>query len=98
MDAIDEDSEPPRDVTVESRMNGETEIVVSVRDTGKGIGEEALRSVFDPFYTTKEDGLGLGLAISRSIIESHGGRLSAADNPGRGATFSFSLPVMGKEA
>ncbi|HON39403.1 MAG TPA: ATP-binding protein [Deltaproteobacteria bacterium] len=98
MDAIGEDSEPPRDVTVESRMNGETEIVVSVRDTGKGIGEEALRSVFDPFYTTKEDGLGLGLAISRSIIESHGGRLSAADNPGRGATFSFSLPVMGKEA
>ena len=98
MDAIGEDSEPPRDVTVESRMNGETEIVVSVRDTGKGIGEEALRSVFDPFYTTKEDGLGLGLAISRSIIESHGGRLSAADNPGRGATFSFSLLVMGKEA
>ena len=98
LDVLGEVSEPPRDVTVESRMNGETEIVVSVRDTGKGIGEKDIRSVFDPFYTTKENGLGLGLSISRSIIEAHGGRLSAAENPGRGATFSFSLPVMRRNA
>jgi signal transduction histidine kinase len=72
--------------------------VVSVRDTGKGIGEQAIRSVFDPFYTARGNGLGLGLPISRSIIEAHGGRLSAADNPGAGATFSFSLPVMERKA
>lgn len=98
MEAFGEDSEPPRDVTVESRMEGGTEIVVSVRDTGKGIGEQAMRSVFDPFYTARGNGLGLGLPISRSIIEAHGGRLSAADNPGAGATFSFSLPVMERKA
>ncbi len=98
MEAIGEVSEPPREVTVESRMNGKTEIVVSVRDTGRGIGGNAVRSVFEPFFTTKETGLGLGLSISRSIIEAHGGRLSAADNPGRGATFSFSLPVMQRNA
>ncbi len=98
MEALGEVSEPPRDVTVESRMSGGTEIVVSVRDTGEGIGEKAMRSVFEPFYTTRESGLGLGLSISRSIIEAHGGRLSAADNPGRGATFSFSLPVMQRNA
>lgn len=98
MEALGEVSEPLRDITVESRMSGEAKIVVSVRDTGKGIGEKALRSVLEPFYTTKENGLGLGLSISRSIIEAHGGRLTAADNPERGATFSFSLPVVERKA
>jgi two-component system sensor kinase FixL len=66
---------------------------VPVSDCGKGVRDEALAKVFEPFYTTKREGLGMGLSISRSIIESHGGTLSARNNPDRGATFYFTLPV-----
>ena len=94
IDAVDEVADAPRSITVESRKGGSGEVIVSVRDTGKGIREESMHLIFDPFYTTKDNGLGLGLSISRSIIEAHGGRLYAAPNAGRGATFSFSLPAM----
>ena len=77
-------------------MDVEGEVIVSVEDTGKGIDEGSLRRIFEPFYTTKETGLGLGLSISRSIIEAHGGRLSAFRNPDRGSTFFFSLPAKNK--
>jgi signal transduction histidine kinase len=61
--------------------------VISVRDTGVGLPAENLNEIFNVFFTTKPDGSGMGLAISRSIIESHGGRLWATGNDGRGATF-----------
>jgi len=72
-------------------------VEVSVSDTGPGIAPEALPRVFDPFFTTKASGLGMGLAISRALVESHGGRLWADDHAARGATFHFTLPMLATE-
>jgi C4-dicarboxylate-specific signal transduction histidine kinase len=69
------------------------EAMVAVRDSGPGIPEEHQGKLFEGFWTTKHEGLGIGLPISRSIIESHGGRLSFANNADQGATFSFTLPL-----
>jgi signal transduction histidine kinase len=66
-----------------------------VQDFGIGLKTEAMERLFDAFYTTKPQGMGMGLAISRSIIEDHGGRLWAEPNAGPGATFLFSLPAAG---
>jgi two-component system sensor kinase FixL len=66
---------------------------VTVCDTGPGLDAAAIDSIFDPFYTTRKDGMGLGLAISRSIIEAHGGQLWADSTPGDGTTFYFTLSV-----
>jgi signal transduction histidine kinase len=65
---------------------------LTVRDAGVGLEPQSLDKVFDAFYTTKSGGMGIGLSVSRSIIESHHGRLWAAQNDGPGATFSFSIP------
>ena len=65
----------------------------SVSDTGVGLPVEKIDQIFSAFFTTKPHGSGMGLAISRSIVESHGGRLWAAANGGRGATFHFTLPI-----
>jgi PAS domain S-box-containing protein len=67
--------------------------LVSVRDTGPGLSASEAEQVFEPFYTTKPDGIGIGLAISRSIVEAHGGSIWASTEAGRGATFSFTLPI-----
>ena len=64
-----------------------------MRDYGKGVSAEELKRIFEPFYTTKEEGMGMGLAISRSIIQSHEGNLSVSPNEDRGCTFQFTLPV-----
>ncbi|MGH7992147.1 MAG: sensor histidine kinase, partial [Limisphaerales bacterium] len=69
------------------------EVRVTVRDTGTGIDPQQTERLFEPFYTTKPHGLGMGLAISRSIVEAHGGRLWATPDDGRGVTFQFTLPV-----
>lgn len=82
---------PLRELTI-STGKGREGIEVSVVDTGPGLAAEIERQLFQPFVTTKARGMGLGLSISRSIIESHGGRLAAARNPGGGVAFSFSLP------
>jgi signal transduction histidine kinase len=73
-------------------------IEIAVRDSGPGLGP-AGEDIFEPFFTTKRDGLGMGLAISRSIIDAHGGRLWATPNAERGTTFHFTLPLeqAGKE-
>jgi len=92
MDAINGCDAGKRAVTVHvRRMAAWAEVAVS--DTASGITEENLKRLFEPFFTTKPTGLGLGLAISHTIIEAHGGRLWAENNPAAGATFRFTLPV-----
>ena len=66
---------------------------VGVHDSGAGIADEDMGRLFEPFFTTKPDGLGMGLAISRSIVQSHRGALWAAANRGRGSTFRFKIPI-----
>jgi signal transduction histidine kinase len=66
---------------------------LTVRDAGVGLDRQSMNKVFDPFYTTKSGGMGIGLSVSRSIVERHQGRLWAAPNDGPGATFSFSIPL-----
>jgi len=68
---------------------------LAVADRGAGIPADGIERIFEPFFTTKEHGLGLGLMICRSIVAAHGGRLWATNNPDRGATFAFTLPVEG---
>jgi signal transduction histidine kinase len=80
-----------RDVRVATRLRSPDVVEVSVSDVGPGIDPSRAASVFDQFYTTKPDGLGLGLSISRSIIEAHGGHLWMDPGPGPGATFRFTL-------
>jgi PAS domain S-box-containing protein len=82
-----------RRVNVRTEWDGGHEVIVAVRDCGEGLKGEQLDKIFQPFYTTKSDGLGMGLAISRSIIEAHGGRLWAQNNSDWGATFYFTVPV-----
>ena len=74
-------------------LQAEEAVRVVVGDQGPGIPGDTLSRIFDTFYTTKQDGMGMGLAISRSIVEAHGGRIWAENNPDRGATFSFTLPA-----
>src|SRR5215475_5185740 len=81
----------PRELLISSRQHESDNVLVAVRDSGVGLDGQDLEKIFDAFYTTKSKGLGMGLAISRSIIEDHGGRLWAAPNDGPGATFQFNL-------
>ena len=80
-----------------SESQGET-IVLTVDDTGAGIAEADLAHLFDAFFTTRSDGMGMGLSISRSIVEAHGGRIEAANRPDGGASFRVVLPVAGSAA
>ncbi|ACD21536.1 sensor histidine kinase [Paraburkholderia phytofirmans] len=86
-----------RELTVQSRMDPDGNVVVAVRDTGTGIQEANLPQLFEPFFTTRSSGMGMGLAISSSIVEAHRGEIWASNNPEGGATFSFSLPPAVKE-
>jgi C4-dicarboxylate-specific signal transduction histidine kinase len=82
-----------RELTIVSNEAHSNHVLVEVQDSGGGFGAADLELLFQSFYTTKPDGMGMGLAISRSIVEAHGGRLSAAPNEPRGAIFRFKLPV-----
>jgi signal transduction histidine kinase len=81
------------ELTVKSQLEQDRQLLLSVSDTGPGLPAENVDKIFSAFFTTKSKGSGMGLAISRSIVESHGGRLWATANDGRGATFYFTLPT-----
>ena len=94
IDAINE-ANMAGDLTIKSQRNAVDQLLISISDTGIGLPPEQADKVFDAFFTTKPQGTGMGLSISRSIIESHGGRLWATANPDRGTTFQFTLPHQG---
>jgi signal transduction histidine kinase len=83
----------PRKLTVRSQHCDNGQMLISVMDTGVGIPPEKMEQIFHAFFTSKPQGTGMGLPISRSIIESYGGRLWALSNPQSGSTFQFTLPV-----
>ncbi|NKE47118.1 sensor histidine kinase [Roseomonas frigidaquae] len=89
-----QDMPGPRDLTVTLRKDDES-MRLAVHDRGVGIAPEILPRVFDPFYSTKPGGMGMGLAICRNCVEAHGGRMGVASTPGAGTTFQFSLPAQG---
>jgi PAS domain S-box-containing protein len=92
-DAVRDCPADERRVVVQTERDAAGIVKVAVRDCGTGLGGDNLAKIFQPFYTTKRDGLGMGLSISRSIIEAHGGRLWAENNADCGATFYFTVPV-----
>jgi signal transduction histidine kinase len=98
LDALSEVAGQPRALTILAGMDSPRSICISVQDTGIGIDPQRMTEVFEPFHTTKTNGLGLGLSISRSIVEAHGGALSVLSNEGPGVTFQFTLPVNGADA
>jgi two-component system sensor kinase FixL len=81
-----------KQLVIRSSLHGSNEVEVSICDSGCGLGAISTETIFGHFYTTKPDGLGVGLAISQSIIEAHGGDLTAERNAERGMTFGFRLP------
>jgi signal transduction histidine kinase len=95
MNSIDamKEVDQPRELTIRSQRGEGRHLLISTSDTGKGLPLHQMDQIFDAFFTTKADGIGLGLRISRSIVEAHGGRLWAANNSPRGASFYFTLPI-----
>ena len=95
LNAIESMHDAKGDLTITSKSTDDGHLSISVSDTGVGIPTDKIDQIFDTFFTTKPQGTGMGLAISRSIVESHGGRLWATSNSGRGSTFQFTLPHKG---
>jgi two-component system sensor kinase FixL len=93
VDAMSETQRDRRSLTITTSRTPNDMVEVSVSDTGKGVTDEAGDQVFDAFFSTKSEGMGMGLAISRTIVESHGGRLWLTPNAERGVTFHFTLPI-----
>jgi C4-dicarboxylate-specific signal transduction histidine kinase len=93
LEAIANNKNGERELSISSGIDDSKDMTIAVRDTGEGLDPANLERVFDAFFTTKADGMGMGLAISRTIIESHGGRLWATPNSPRGAIFQFTLPA-----
>jgi C4-dicarboxylate-specific signal transduction histidine kinase len=91
-DAMSGIDDRPRQLVIRTERDEEDRVRLSVRDTGAGFEPQGVDRLFDAFYTTKSSGMGIGLSVSRSIIESHKGRLWATPNDGPGATFAFSIP------
>jgi hypothetical protein len=82
----------PRQLLIRTELEGGDRVRLTVRDAGVGLPAQSTDSLFDAFYTTKDGGMGIGLFVSRSIVERHQGRLWAEPNEGPGATFSFFVP------
>ena len=83
----------PKELVVRSQKEKDAQVLIAVEDSGAGIDPDTAEKIFEPFFTTKPHGIGVGLSISRSIIESHQGRLWAGPRPGGGTVFQFTLPI-----
>jgi signal transduction histidine kinase len=98
IEALTDIVDRPRALFIGTRMNGTNELLLTVRDSGKGMDLQNVHRVFDAFYSTKHEGMGMGLAVCRGIIEAHGGRLWATPNEPQGAVFQFTLPAYRPDA
>jgi signal transduction histidine kinase len=92
LDSLVEVPAGERRLVIESGSQSEGMVFLSVRDNGSGISDKAMEHLFDPFFSTKESGMGMGLAISQTIISNHHGKIRADSQPGKGSTFIIELP------
>jgi signal transduction histidine kinase len=92
VEAMSGSSEAARELLIRTEQDGSGGVLVAVQDSGPGLQPESLDRLFDAFYTTKADGLGMGLSICRSIVEAHGGRVWATTNLPHGAVLQFNVP------
>jgi two-component system sensor kinase FixL len=97
LDAMREGHSEQQELTVATRLQSDKEIEIAVSDTGKGFVADTSDRVFEPFFATRDEGLGIGLSLTRSIVHSHGGRIWATPNTEHGVTFRFTLPIGDKE-
>ena len=98
IEAMSEIGETQRKLLVSSAKDGSNGVLVRVQDSGNGLDGESLDRLFEAFFTTKARGMGMGLAVSQTILQAHGGRLWATPNASQGATFQFTLPANGEQA
>jgi len=92
IEAMSSVEERPRELIVRTQNTDAGQLRVSVQDSGKGLDPQSLERIFEAFYTTKHGGMGMGLSISRSIIQNHGGQLWAVANEGPGISVQFTIP------
>jgi signal transduction histidine kinase len=92
IEALSSVDQRARELSITTANIDGNHVLVTVKDSGPGVDPDAIAKIFEPFYTTKSGGMGMGLSICRSILQNHGGRLWASANGGSGATFQFSLP------
>jgi PAS domain S-box-containing protein len=97
MEAMSGVDDRPRRLLIRTQPDGDDRVRLTVQDAGVGLDRQTMSKLFDTFFTTKTDGMGIGLSISRSIIEAHGGRLWGEQNEGPGATFAFAIPCGGSQ-
>ena len=98
VEAMSEIGEPQRKLLITSAKDGAIGVLVTIRDSGVGLDKKSLHRLFEAFFTTKARGMGMGLAVSQTILQAHGGRLWATPNASQGATFQFTLPASGEQA
>jgi C4-dicarboxylate-specific signal transduction histidine kinase len=95
LEAMGEPTGRERALAIRTARAGDEAVMVAVEDSGVGVDADDIDKMFEPLYTTKPEGLGMGLAIARTIVHAHGGQLRASNNPAGGATFGFILPASG---
>jgi signal transduction histidine kinase len=93
IEAMQAVTDRPRELVIQTHQDEIRQILLTIKDCGIGIAADNADRLFDAFFTTKSSGMGMGLSICRSIVDAHGGRLSASGNVGPGATFQFTLPL-----